>query len=69
VPISQPLPSGAPVDAVVYGTANTNMLVGPDGAPATPVSGVPPGSSVERTKDWETQPTPTPGVCRVTHAM
>jgi hypothetical protein len=70
VPLSQPLPAGAtPLDAVVYGTANTNMLVGPDGAPATPVPGVAAGSSLERTKDWETQPTPTPGVCRVSHEM
>jgi hypothetical protein len=69
VPVGQPLPAGAvPVDAVVYGTANTNQLVGPDAQPATPVPSVGPGTSLEMTTSWQSQPVPTPGICRVAHA-
>ena len=69
VPVGQPLPAGAvPVDAVVYGTANTNQLVGPNGQPATPVAAVVPGASLEMTTSWQSQPVPPPGICRVSHA-
>jgi hypothetical protein len=70
VPFAQSLPAGAvPVDAVVYGTANAGGLLGPDGQPAAPVPGAPPGASLERTTSWQVQPTPTPGICRVSHAQ
>jgi hypothetical protein len=70
VPLAQPLPAGAvPVDAVVYGTTNASGLLGPDGQPAAPVAATPAGSSLERTTSWQVQPTPTPGICRVSHAQ
>jgi hypothetical protein len=70
VPVSQALPAGAvPVDAVVYGASNASGLLGPDGQPAVPVSAAPCGASLERTTSWQTQPTPTPGICRVSHAQ
>jgi hypothetical protein len=69
VPLAQALPAGAiPVDSVVYGTTNTSGLLGPDGQPGAPVPATPPGSSLERTTAWQVQPTPTPGICRVSHA-
>jgi hypothetical protein len=68
VPLDQPLSAGAvPLDAVVYGTNNASQLLGPDGKPAVPVPGAPPGASLERTTSWQTQTAPTPGICRVSH--
>src|SRR5579859_1483802 len=69
VPLAQALPAGAvPVDAVVYGASNASGLLGPDGQPAPTVSAAPRGASLERTTGWAPQPTPTPGICRVSHA-
>jgi cytosine/adenosine deaminase-related metal-dependent hydrolase len=60
--------STVPYDAVVYGIANSNALLGSDGAPAAPnapdVSG---GASLRRTAvdTWEVNDSPSPGQCPV----
>ena len=54
-----------PIDAVVYGAANTNGLIDETGAASAPeVGDAPGGSSIERTDlagSWQIQPSPNPG--------
>lgn len=57
-----------PFDAVLYGGANDDGFVSPDGTPfAEPnAPDVGPGSSIERTSEgWREQLAPTPGVCAI----
>jgi hypothetical protein len=58
--------ASVPVDAVLYGTANTAMLRGPSGIPASAdVIDVAAGHSIARsgTGGWVDLTTPTPGAC------
>jgi beta-lactamase superfamily II metal-dependent hydrolase len=57
--------STVPIDAVRYGTTNTNGLIDETGSASSPeVSGAPSGQSIERTDvagSWQVQALPTPG--------
>jgi hypothetical protein len=69
-PIGMVAPGALPFDAVVYGAANTNQLPAGGGGIAVPVPGAPTGASLERTANgWTVQHTPTPGICRLPHAL
>jgi hypothetical protein len=69
VPLAITLAPGAvPLDAIVYGSANPNNLLGPDGKPAVAMGGVPVGASMERTKTWQAQTSRSPGNCAVLDA-
>ncbi len=60
--------STVPVDALIYGTNNTNNLLSPDGTPGTPnVATVPSGTSVVRTgpDSWESGLAPNASGCIV----
>jgi hypothetical protein len=55
-----------PVDAVLYGTTNTNKLLGPDGLPSiVHVGDATTGSSILRTGEatWEINATPNSTGC------
>ncbi len=62
--------STIPIDAVVYGTTNTNNLLDVDGNAATPhVADAPQGSSIERTTlsgGWQVQASPDPNNVNIT---
>jgi Copper type II ascorbate-dependent monooxygenase, C-terminal domain len=69
VQLSAALPADAvPLDALVYGSANPNNLLGSDGKPAAAMGAVPAGASMERTTTWQPQPTRSPGTCQVLDA-
>jgi hypothetical protein len=56
--------SDIPVDAVIYGEANGNLLIDETGNPGSPdVADAPSGQSIERLDAflWQVQATPTPG--------
>lgn len=57
-----------PLDAVVYGGANEDGFISPDGTPfaAATAPDVGPGHTIERTSEgWRDQEAPTPGVCAI----
>ena len=64
LPADQITAAAVPIDAVIYGAANSSGLLDPTGvAGTTDVAGAAAGSSIERTADgWRVQAAPTPGV-------
>ncbi|HMB52202.1 MAG TPA: lamin tail domain-containing protein, partial [Thermoanaerobaculia bacterium] len=62
--------STLPIDAVIYGTTNTNCLLDESGSCASvDVGDVSSGGTIERTSEagaWQTQSTPTPGSSSLT---
>ena len=65
LPAGQINNASVPIDAVVYGAANSNGLVDETGEVNEPdINNVSAGSSLQRTPDgWLAQPDPTPGDC------